>query len=170
MHTDNVGRWRNGSVATRVVNQDRIWRLTDWDVRKAPKYGDIETMSEKLAYRKFIKDSEFETREVFERGNIENIGTRVKMTQLDDQMNRSVDSSKRSKKNEPEVNLDPDLLSSDSSDAFSSDSAPKKNKSKKKKKCRKHRKDDSSNPCSSDYSDSSDDSHYRRRRRKNKKH
>ena len=54
MHTDNVGHWRNGSVATRVVNQDRIWRLTDWDVRKAPKYGDIETMSEKLAYRKYF--------------------------------------------------------------------------------------------------------------------
>ena len=30
-----------------------------------------ETISEKLAYRKFIKDSEFETRKVFERENIE---------------------------------------------------------------------------------------------------
>ena len=48
-------------------------------------------------------------------------------------MNRSVDSSKRRKKNEPEVNLDPDLLSSDSSDSSSSDSAPKKKKSKRRK-------------------------------------
>ena len=47
-------------------------------------------ISEKLAYRKFIKDSEFETREVFERKNIEerenikNIETRLRMNRLDD--------------------------------------------------------------------------------------
>ena len=58
-------------------------------------------MSEKLAYRKFIKDSEFETREVFERENIENIGTQLETTRLDDQMTRSVDSSKRSENNKP---------------------------------------------------------------------
>ena len=63
-------------------------------------------------------------------------------------MTRSVDSSKRSEKHEPEVNLDPDPSSSDSSDSSSSDSAPKKKKSKKKKKRRKHRKDDSSDPSS----------------------
>ena len=39
----------------------------DRDVRTTPTHGNVETMSEKLAYRKFIKDSEFETREVFER-------------------------------------------------------------------------------------------------------
>ena len=57
MQTDNVGRRIDGSVATRVVDQDRIWRLTDRDVRTTPTHGDIETISEKLAYRKFIKDS-----------------------------------------------------------------------------------------------------------------
>ena len=41
----------------------------------APTHGDGETMSEKLAYRKFITDPEIETREVFEWENIENIGT-----------------------------------------------------------------------------------------------
>ena len=59
-------------------------------------HGDVETMSEKLAYCKFIKDSEFETREVFERENIEKIATRLETTRLDNQMNRPVDSSKRS--------------------------------------------------------------------------
>ena len=92
------------------------------------------------------------------------------MTRLDDQMTRSVNSSKRSKKHEPEVNLDPDPSSSDSSESSSSDSAPKKKKTKKKKKRRKHRKDDLSDPSSNDDSDSSDDSHYRRKRRKDKKH
>ena len=87
MQTDNVGQWNNGSVATRLVDQDSICRTTDRDVRTTPTHGEIETMSEKLTHRKFIKDSEFETREVFERENIENIGTRLETTRLDDQMN-----------------------------------------------------------------------------------
>ena len=63
----------------------------------------IETISKNIAYRKHIRDSEFETREVFEREtsnqNIENIGTRLDQTRLDEnQMTQSVDSSKRSKK------------------------------------------------------------------------
>ena len=68
------------------MDQDGIWRPTDRDVRKAPKHGDVETISEKLAYYKFIKDSELETRELFERENIENIATRLETTRLDDQM------------------------------------------------------------------------------------
>ena len=59
MQTDNVGHRSDGSVATRVVDQDGIWRPTDRDVRTAPTHGNVETMSEKLVYRKFIKDSEF---------------------------------------------------------------------------------------------------------------
>ena len=45
----------------------------------APTHDDIETISEKLTYRKHIRDSVFETRESLEREtsnqNIENIGT-----------------------------------------------------------------------------------------------
>ena len=71
---------------TRVMDQDGIRRPADRDVRTTPTHADVETMSEKLAYRKFIKDSEFETRELFERENIENIATRLETTRLDDQM------------------------------------------------------------------------------------
>ena len=85
-------------------------------------------------------------------------------------MTRSMDSSKRSEKHEPEVNLDPEPSSYDSSESSSSDSRASKNKRKKKKKRRKHRKDDSSDPYSSNDSDSSDDSHYRRKQRKDKEH
>ena len=93
------------------------------------------------------------------------------MTQLDDkQMTQSENSSTRSEKHEPKVNLDPDPSSSDSSDSSSSESAPKREKIKKKKKRRKHQKDDSSDPSSSDDSDSSKKSHYIRKRRKDKKH
>ena len=80
-----------------------------------------------------------------------------------------MDSSKRSKKHEQEVNLNPEPSSTDSSESSSSDSIASKNKSTKNKKCRKHQKDDLSDPSSSDDSDSSDDIHYRRKRRKNKK-
>ena len=59
------------------MDQNGIRRPTDRDVRTTPTHGDVETISEKLAYRKFIKDSEFETRELFERENIQNIGTRL---------------------------------------------------------------------------------------------
>ena len=74
IQTDNVGDQRYRGVATRIADQDRIWRPTDSDIRTAPTHGDVELISEKLSYLKFIKDSEFETRELFERENIENIG------------------------------------------------------------------------------------------------
>ena len=75
MQTDNVGHPIGSITATRVMDQDGIRRPADRDVSTTPTHGEVENMSEKLAYRKFIKDSEFETREVFERKNIENIGT-----------------------------------------------------------------------------------------------
>ena len=176
MQTENAVKRRGGGVATRVANQDGIWRPMLSDIKMAPTHGESKTISEKLAYCKFIKDSEFESRKVFERENIErknirNIETRLKMTRLDkNKMTRSENSSTRSKKHEPKVNLYPDPSSSISSDSSSSDSAPKIKKIKKKKKRRKHRKDDLSDPSSSDDSDSSEDSHYRRKRRKDKKH
>ena len=174
MQTDNVGKRRGDDVATRIADQDGIWRPTLRNIKTAPTHGNVETRNEKLAYRKFIKDSEFETEKLFERENIErknirNIETRLKMTRPDEnQMTRSENNSTRSEEHEPKVNVDPDPSSSDSSDSSSSDSAPKRKKSKKKKKRRKHRKDDSSEPSSSNDSDSSEDSYYRRKRRKDK--
>ena len=97
MQTDNVGNPINSITTTRVMDQDGIRRPVERDVRTTPTHGGVETMSEKLAYCKFIKDSEFETREVFERENIENIGTRLETTRLDGQMTQSVDISKRIK-------------------------------------------------------------------------
>ena len=71
IQTDNVGDRRSGGVATRIANKDGIWEPTLSDIGTATTNGEIKTISDKLAYRKFIKDSEFETREVFERKNIE---------------------------------------------------------------------------------------------------
>ena len=60
-------------------------------------HDDIETIRKKIAYRKHIRDLEFEIREVLEREtsnkNIEDIGTRLDKTRLDEnQMTRSTDS------------------------------------------------------------------------------
>ena len=66
IQTDNVGDRRSGGVATRIANKDGIWKPTISDIETAATHGKIETISEKLAYRKFIKDSDFETSKVFE--------------------------------------------------------------------------------------------------------
>ena len=70
MQTDNVGHRSDSIADTRVMDQDGIQRPRYRDFRTTPTHGDVKNMSEKLAYRKFIKNSEFETREVFEPENI----------------------------------------------------------------------------------------------------
>ena len=62
MQTDNVGNPIDSIAATRVMDQYGIWISKDMYIRTAPTYGDVETISEKLVYRKYIKDLEFETR------------------------------------------------------------------------------------------------------------
>ena len=57
MQTDYVGNPIDSIAATRVMDQDGIRRPANRDVRATPTHGDVETMSEKLAYCKFIKDS-----------------------------------------------------------------------------------------------------------------
>ena len=71
MQTDNVSKRRGDGSATRIMDQDGIWRPNLSGIKAAAIHGKSETISEKLAYRKFIKDSDFETREVFEQENIE---------------------------------------------------------------------------------------------------
>ena len=76
-------------------------------------------MSETTAYRNHIKNSEIETREVFERETLspENIQRTLPMnivTRLDNnQLTRSTDSSKHEETHKPEVNPDPEPPSSD---------------------------------------------------------
>ena len=71
IQTDNVDDQKRGGVATRIANKDGIWEPILSDIGTAATHGEIKTISEKLAYRKYIKDSEFETSKVFERENIE---------------------------------------------------------------------------------------------------
>ena len=56
VQTKNVGERRSGGAATRIANQDGVWRPTLRDIKAAAIHGKSETISEKLAYRIFIKD------------------------------------------------------------------------------------------------------------------
>ena len=126
MQTENVGERRSDSVTTRIANKDGIWKPMLSDIEMAATHGDIETISEKLVYHKFIKDSNFETSKVFERKNIEEreninyIETRLEMTRSEHS------STSNCEKHGLKVNSEPDPSSSDSSYlSSSSDSAPK---------------------------------------------
>ena len=82
MQTENVGNQRGGDAATRIADQDVIWRPTLSDIKTAPTHGKSETISEKLAYRKFIKDSEFETKKYFS-GKISRSAKILRILRLD---------------------------------------------------------------------------------------
>ena len=124
--------------ATRPENCNRLRRGTERDDRMGYTH-DFETMSETTTYPNHIKNSEIETREVFERETLspENIQRILPMniqTRLDNnQLTRSTDSSKHEEKHKPEVNPDTEPSSSDSLETSSSDSRVKKKKSTKKK-------------------------------------
>ena len=90
IQTENVGERISGGVTTSIANKGGICKPTLSNIETAATHGDIETISEKLAYRKFIKYSDFETSKVFEwenieeRENIKDIETRLRMTQIDE--------------------------------------------------------------------------------------
>ena len=64
IETENVGNLLDGIVATRINKSDRIWRRRARYNRMAHTH-DIETISEKIAYHKNIRDSEFENQKSF---------------------------------------------------------------------------------------------------------
>ena len=69
METENI----LGIVTTRIENSDGIWRCTASDDRMAYMHDDVKTISEKIAYRKHIRYSEFETTEFLERETLNKI-------------------------------------------------------------------------------------------------
>ena len=66
MQPENIGEQRSSGAATRIANQDGVWKPSLSEIKAASIHGKIEDISEKIAYRKFIKDSEFETIELFQ--------------------------------------------------------------------------------------------------------
>ena len=89
-NTDNVTDQRSGGVATRIANKDGIWRPKPSNIVTAATHDKIKNISEKLEFRKYLKELDFETikmlgQEHKERENIKEIETRLSMTQIDKQ-------------------------------------------------------------------------------------
>ena len=81
---------RSGGVAARIADKDGIWRSKPSDIGPAATHNEIKNISEKLVFRKYIKNLDFETikmleREHIERENIKEIETRLSMTRIDEQ-------------------------------------------------------------------------------------
>ena len=118
------------TTSTRAKNLNWLRRRTKTNDRLG-KTHNFETTSETIAYRNHIKNSEIETREVFERetSSPENIQRTLPtdiLTRLDDnQLTRSTDSSKHKEMHEPEVNQDPEPSSYDLSETSSLESRAK---------------------------------------------
>ena len=84
IQTDNVLDRRSGGVATKIADKDRIWEPKPSNIGTAVTHDEIKNISEKLSFRKYIKDLDFETikmleREHKERENIKEIETRQSM-------------------------------------------------------------------------------------------
>ena len=71
IQTDNVLDRRSGGVATRIANKDGIWGPKPSDIGTAATHDKIKNISEKLVFRKYIKDFYFVTIKMLERENIE---------------------------------------------------------------------------------------------------
>ena len=67
IQTDNILDLRSGGLATRITNKDGIWEPKPSNIGTTATNDEIKNISEKLAYRKYIKDLDFETSKVLER-------------------------------------------------------------------------------------------------------
>ena len=67
IQTDNVLDRRSGGVTTRIADKDGIWRPKPSNIVTAETHDEIKNISEKLVYRKYVKDLEFETSKILER-------------------------------------------------------------------------------------------------------
>ena len=67
VNTDNVTDQRSGGVATRIAYKDGIWGPKPSDIGTTATHDEIKNISEKLAFRKYIKDLDFETIKMLER-------------------------------------------------------------------------------------------------------
>ena len=90
INTDNVIDQKSGGVATRIADKYGIWEPKPSDIGTAATHDEIKNISEKLSFRKYLKDLDFETIKMLEqdhkaRENIKEIETRLSMTQVNEQ-------------------------------------------------------------------------------------
>ena len=73
-NTYNVTYGRSGGVATSISDKDRIWSPKPSDIGTAATHDDLKNINEKLPFRKYLKELDFETikyyNEIMKRGKI----------------------------------------------------------------------------------------------------
>ena len=61
INIDNVRDRRSGGVATSIADKDGIWGPKPIDIGTAETHDEIKNISEMLAFRKYLKELDFET-------------------------------------------------------------------------------------------------------------
>ena len=86
----------SGGVATSIADKDRIWSPKPSDIGTAATHGEIKNIIEKLAFKKYLKELDFETIKMLQqdhkvRENMKEIETRLSMTRIDEQKMKNIE-------------------------------------------------------------------------------
>ena len=90
IQTHNLTDGSSSGVATSIDDKDRIWTPRPSDIGTVATHDDLKNINEKLVFRKYLNELDFETIQILQRDhrareNMKNIETRLKMTWLDEQ-------------------------------------------------------------------------------------
>ena len=90
IQTYNGTDGRSGGVTTSIADKDRIWSPRPSDIGTTATHDDLKNINEKLAFRKYLNELDFETITILQRDhrareNMKEIETRLKMTRIDEQ-------------------------------------------------------------------------------------
>ena len=96
VNTGNVTDRRSSGVATSIADKDQIWSPKPSNIETAATHDDIKNISEKLSFRKYLKELDFETIKMLQqdhkaRENMNEIKTRLSMTRIDEQKMKNID-------------------------------------------------------------------------------
>ena len=90
VNPENVTDQRSGGVATSIADKDQIWSPKPSNIGTAATHDEIKNINEKLLFRKYLKELDFETIKILQRDheeqeNMREIETRLSMTRIDEQ-------------------------------------------------------------------------------------
>ena len=66
VETHNITDSGTGSVAASIADKDRIWRVGPSDIGTAATHADLKNINEKLAFREYLNELDFETIQILQ--------------------------------------------------------------------------------------------------------
>ena len=90
VNTYNVTDRRSGGIATSIADKDRIWSPKPSYIGTAATHDEIKNINEKLSFRKYLKELDFETIKILQQyheawENMKEIETQLSMTRIEEQ-------------------------------------------------------------------------------------